>query len=351
MKPTKESKVKSIVTIIAAAFILSNVAVKTQAAGLLKPISGGGNDVKIKSHKVNVTINNGFAKTEVDQIFENTGDRDLDAIYSFPVPKKASLSELSLWINGSEVIGEVLEKEKAKNVHNQQKSKGKDTALAEKNDFKTFQVSVSPVRAGKETRIRLVYYQPLEIDLGVGRYLYPLAEGGVDEEQIAFWSVDDEVTENFSFNLKLKSAFPVADVRLPHYDSQASITKNIVSNENIYVGDIYDVTLNSGEEGGGARLSSDIVFYYRLAKDVPARVELVPYKTDKNSDGTFMAVVTPGASLKRISEGTDWTFVLDVSGSMNGGKITTLVNGVAKVIGKMSPNDRFRIITFESSAK
>ncbi len=35
---------------------------------------------------------------------------------------------------------------------------------------------------------------------------------------------------------------------------------------------------------------------------------------------------------------------------MNGGKITTLVNGVAKVIGKMSPNDRFRIITFNNSA-
>ncbi|MCK4981367.1 MAG: VWA domain-containing protein, partial [Victivallaceae bacterium] len=71
----------------------------------------------------------------------------------------------------------------------------------------------------------------------------------------------------------------------------------------------------------------------------------------KNSDGTFMAVVTPGASLKRIAEGTDWTFVLDVSGSMNGGKINTLVNGVAKVIGKMSPNDRFRIVTFNNSAK
>jgi len=351
MKATKENKAKTIVTIIAATFILSNIAIKTEAAGLLKPINGGENSVKIKSHKVNVTINNGFAKTEVDQIFENTGTVDLDAIYSFPVPKKASLSEVSLWINGTEVIGEVLEKEKARKVHNKQKSKGKDTALAEKNDFKTFEVSVSPVRAGKETRIRIVYYQPLEIDLGVGRYLYPLAEGGVDEEQIAFWSVDDEVTENFSFNLKLKSAFPVADVRLPHYDSLASITKNIVSNENKYVGDIYDVTLNNGEEGGGAKLSSDIVFYYRLAKDIPARVEIIPYKADKNSEGTFMAVVTPGASLKRIEEGTDWTFVLDVSGSMSGSKITTLVNGVAKVIGKMSPKDRFRIITFESFAK
>jgi len=320
------------------------------SAGLLKPTNGGDNCVKIKSHKVNVVINNGFAKTEVDQTFENTGNADLDAVYSFPIPKSASLSELSLWINGKEIIGEVLEKTKARKIHNEQKAKSKDTALAEKNDFKTFEISISPVCAGKETRVRIVYYQPLEIDLGVGRYLYPLAEGGVDEERIAFWSVDDEVTGNFSFDLKLKSAFPVVDVRLPCYDSIASVTKKTVSNESNYAGDIYNISIHN-EEGNGARLSKDIILYYRLTKDVPARVELIPYKPDKKNAGTFMAVVTPGASLKRIAEGTDWTFVLDVSGSMQGGKINTLVNGVAKVIGKMSPKDRFRIITFNNSAK
>jgi len=100
------------------------------------------------------------------------------------LPKQASLSELSLWINGSEVIGEVLEKEQARKVHEEQKSQGKDTALAEKYDFKPFDVSVSPVRAQSETRVRLVYYQPLEIDLGIGRYLYPLAEGAMLHRKI-----------------------------------------------------------------------------------------------------------------------------------------------------------------------
>ncbi len=63
-----------------------------------------------------------------------------------------------------------------------------------------------------------------------------------------------------------------------------------------------------------------------------------------------MLVVTPAADLKRISEGTDWTFVLDVSGSMGGHKIATLAKGVGRVLGKMDPNDRFRIVTFNNSA-
>ena len=190
----------------------------TYAAGLLTPKNGGAKDIQMKSHHVNVTINNGFAKTEVDQVFYNAGDRDLEAVYSFPVPKDASMSELSLWIGEQEIIGDVLEKEKARAVYEDQKAKGKDTAITEKNGYETFEVSVSPVRANDETRIRLVYYQPLDIDLNIGRYVYPLEDGGVNEERIMFWEVDETVHESFQFNLTLKTAFPVKDLRMPGYE-------------------------------------------------------------------------------------------------------------------------------------
>ena len=74
-------------------------------------------------------------------------------------------------------------------------------------------------------------------------------------------------------------------------------------------------------------------------------------KPDANSQGTFMLVVTPAADLQPIQEGTDWTFVLDVSGSMGGHKIATLAEGVSQVLGQMRSNDRFRIIMFNESAR
>ncbi len=309
-------------------------------AGLIKPLGGGNAGAFIKSHHVEVIINNGYAQTIVEQVFGNNSDNDYEAIYSFPIPKKASLSEISLWIDGNEVVGEVIEKERAREIYEDQVTKGNDTALAEKNDFKTFEISIGRVRAGTDTRVRMVYYQPIEIDLNIGRYVYPLAEGGVDEERIAFWEIDNKVHEHFSFHLKLKSAFPVADVRVPGYDQFAMIT---------HTNDTYDVTLEQNE--GGADLSRDIVFYYRLDDSVPARIEIIPYRASSKESGTFMAVVTPAASLRPISEGSDWIFVLDVSGSMSGEKINTLTKGVEKVLGKMSPNDRFKLITFNNSAK
>ncbi len=308
-------------------------------AGLIKPIGSGNAGAFIKSHHVEVVINNGFAQTVVDQVFGNNADADYEAIYSFPVPKQASLSEISLWIDGKEVIGEVVEKEKAREIYEDQVAKGNDTALAEKDDFKTFEISIGRVRAGEDTRVRIVYYQPVEIDLNVGRYVYPLVEGGVDDERIAFWETDDLVHEAFSFNLTLKSAFPVADVRVPGYDQVARI---------VQTNDQYQVNLEQAE--GGATLSRDIVFYYRLDDTVPARVEIVPYRASPQEPGTFMAIVTPAASLQPIQEGSDWIFLLDISGSMSGGKIQSLAKGVEQVLGKMSPNDRFKLITFNDKA-
>ncbi len=318
------------------------------AAGLLKSTGGDDSNVRILSHNVDVVINNSFAQTVVDQIFVNDADYDLEAVYTFPLPKQASLSELSLWVGETEMIGEVVEKEKARKIYEQQKAQGNDTAMAEKNSYKTFDVSVGRVPAGSETRIRLVYYQPMEIDLNVGRYLYPLAEGNVDEERIAFWSVDDTVSGAFNFHLVMKSAFPVADVRVPGFQDSAVIEQILDETEDgESESNTYEVTLASRE---GANLSRDIIFYYRLDDTVPARVEMIPFRDNPNEPGTFMVVVTPAADLQPISEGGDWTFVLDISGSMGGHKIATLVDGVTKVIGKMKANDRFRIITFNNSS-
>ena len=351
-------KITTLLLGISALLTISNV---SWAAGLLKSTNNASqNDIYMKSHIVNVTINNGFAKTEVDQIFDNRSAQDLEAIYSFPVPKQASLSEVSLWIDGNEVIGEVLEKERAAKTYQDQKNKGNKTALAEKNDYFSFEISVYPVKVNEDTRIRLVYYQPLEIDSNVGRYVYPLEEGGTDDENIQFWSVNDTVEENFQFNLELKSAFPVKDIRLPGYMDKAVInnTDNAANNidntpdteVNTDAGSQYHFTAKIDNKGQ-FKLQQDIVVYYRLADDIPARIELIPYREDKNSDGTIMAVITPAADLQPITEGSDWVFILDKSGSMAGGKILSLTNGVAKVLGKMNPNDRYRIITFDNTAR
>jgi Ca-activated chloride channel family protein len=311
---------------------------RTEAAGNLTPRGSDHAPIQILDHHVNVTINNGFAQTEVIQTFYNPNEVDLEAIYSFPVPKSASLSEVTVYIGELEIEGEVLEKEEATRIYEEERDQGNNAGLASKNGYQTFEFAVSPVRAQDETRIRFVYYQPLEIDTGVGRYVYPLEEGGTDDLAASFWIPNEKVEGSFSVNLELKSAWPLADVRVPGFESDAQILE-VGENH-------YQVKL----ERQGVALNRDFVFYYRLQDNLPGRVELVAYRADEAKPGTFMMVVTPGLDLKPLNRGADYTFVLDVSGSMEG-KIHTLAQGVVQGLGKLSPDDRFRIITFNNRAR
>lgn len=307
------------------------------AGGTLTPAGSPQQPIQIRDHQVNVVLNNGFAQTEVLQTFFNPNPQDLEAVYAFPVPRSASLSEVTLTTGEKTLDGEVLPKKEAEAIHEEEKKAGNDTGLASKNGYQTFEFRVAPVRANSEVRLRFVYYQPLELDTGVGRYVYPLEEGGTDEAAKSFWTTNSQVEGQFSVNLVLKSAVPVMDVRSPGFEGAAHIQRQSEGH--------YTLTLDRP----GAKLDRDFVFYYRLADNLPGRVEVIPYRADPSKPGTFMMVVTPGLDLKPLNRGADYVYVLDVSGSMQG-KIHTLASGVCQALGAMQATDRFRVVTFNNSA-
>jgi len=358
-------KTTSSVSLIAVALWLVGAGT-AGAAGLLTP-KGQPGSLDIRDHNVRVVVEDGYVITEIDQVFINTGANDVEAVYSFPVPSHAAVAEFTYWIDGSPVTGEVLKKEAARILYEQERAAGRETALAEKDEYRTFDISVYPVRGNSDVRIRLVYVQSVSTDTGIGRYVYPLEEGGVDEERLAFWDVKDVVVGTFNFDFELKSSYPIDAVRLPEQPN-AVLNKIDAGHWKI---DLHSIgsspaeaefadqvaALEAGETPayaksatGVANLDKDIVVYWRHAPDLPGTLDLVTYKPDAAGRGTFMLTFTPGDDLPVIEEGRDWVFVLDVSGSMQG-KFATLANGVQQALGQLDPNDRFRIFSFNQSAR
>ncbi len=148
---------------------------RTDAAGLLIADGGFGGALEIKEQDVHVTINNGIAVTEIDQVFVNTEDRVVEALYTFPVPKAASVSNFSMWIGGKEMIGEVVEKKRAREIYESYKQTKRDPGLLEQVDYKRFEMRIFPIPAGAEQRVKLTYYQELDADNDWATYVYPLA--------------------------------------------------------------------------------------------------------------------------------------------------------------------------------
>ena len=337
------------------------------AAGTLTATASGSAPMQIRDHIVNVVIDNGFARTEVVQTFFNPNDKDVEAVYAFPVPTSASLAEITIWNRERTLNGEVIEAEEAKKFYAEERDAGNDAGLGEcsctkkKDDiqYNSYKFSVSPVRAQSETKIRFVYYQPLTIDSGMGRYVYPLQDGGTDAAASAFWT-NSKVEQRFTVNVELRSGWPVDEVRTPGADD-AKVTKLDAGHYKVVV------------DRATGDLSHDFVFYYRLAENLPGRIELMTYKPKADQPGTFMLTVTPGGDLATIGDatasasapqsgmtysesitvsstaGADYIFVLDVSGSMLQ-KMPTLVRGVQQTLTHFKTGDRFRIILFDSRA-
>jgi len=152
----------NLIAIILALFVVGTA----DAAGLLTP-KGQSGSLDIRDHKVKVVVEDGYVLTEIEQVFINSGGNDVEAVYSFPVPSHAAVAEFTYWIDGNPVTGEVLKKQEARDLYEQERAAGRETALAEKDEYRSFDISVYPVRANADVRVRLVYVQSTSTDTGI----------------------------------------------------------------------------------------------------------------------------------------------------------------------------------------
>jgi Ca-activated chloride channel homolog len=306
------------------------------AAGLLRPVNTTDASPQIVDHAVKVVVDNGFARTEVRQVFHNGNGTAMDAVYEFPVPPDAALADMTIESGDHVLHGEVVERAKAQQVYDAQNAQGAQVGLATQNGYQNFQFSVANIPAASDATLTFVYYEPVSIDSNVGRFLYPLENGGTDAA--AFWNAGNEAsaTSKFSFDWELKSASPVTEVRVPQVPG-AVITDLGGGHFTVH----FDVAPSA--------LTTDVVVYYKLQPDLPGKVELIPYRAKGEGPGTFMMLVTPGLDLPAIEHGSDYVYVLDFSGSMES-KLATLKDAVAQALSQLGPEDRFRLVGFADSA-
>ncbi len=296
------------------------------AAGLLVADGGFGGRLEIKEHDVNVTINNGIAVTKVTEIFHNTENRQVEALYTFPVPKRASVANFSMWINGKEVIGEVLEKEKARQIYNSYKQVRRDPGLLEQVDYKRFEMRIFPIAPQADQKIEITYYQELDIDHDEVTYVYPLAT-------VTDKSQDSSTTGRFSFQLEAKSPIPITHFVSPSHTSEFVIAEH---------SDIYKMASLEQQQGS---LADDIVVNYGLSRP-NSGIDLLTSKTSRD-DGFFYLTVTAGEELAKHDLGMDYIFLLDISGSMaNSNKLKISNRSLDAFINELGPKDRFEVLTF-----
>lgn len=301
------------------------------AAGLLIADGGLGGVLKIKDHDVRVTVNNGVVVTTVDQVFHNTENRQVEALYTFPVPRGASVSNFSMWINGKEMVGEVVEKKRAREIYESYKAPRRDPGLLEQVDYRTFEMRVFPIAANADQRVQVTYYQELDFDHNQATYVYPLSTNTRP-------GINARTTGRFSLALDAKSEIPITSLASASHADDFAVVKH---------SDNYQ---QASLETRGGDLSRDVVLTFDMQR-AKTGLDLIASRP-KDEDGYFSLTLTAGEELAKIDKPMDYVFVLDVSGSMNQEqKLQLSQRSLGAFVQTLGEKDRFEVITFNVQAQ
>ncbi len=321
----KSTLTTTVFPVMAAVFALAML--PARGAGLLVADGGFGGVLEIREHDVNVTINNGIAVTEVTQVFLNTENRQVEALYTFPVPEGASVANFSMWINGKEMVGEVLEKERAREIYESYKATREDPGLLEQVDFRSFEMRIFPINANAEQRVKISYYQELNYDDDWGTYVYPLATSTRPGE------VDSRIHGRFAISFNVHSEVPIAAMESPSHGDEFVIAAH---SPHYFQADL---------ESTGGSLARDVILAHQVGR-AQTRVDLITSK-QPGEDGYFCLTLTAGEELEARDVGMDYVFVLDVSGSMRDDrKLLLSKDSVSAFIDTLEEGDRFEVMTF-----
>src|SRR5437016_4199905 len=121
--------------------------------GLLIPEEKSLPPLAMLNHKVTIAIEDQVAVTRVEQTFRNHTDRQLEATYVFPVPKGASVNKFTMWVDGKETTGELVEAGKAREIYTSIVRRTQDPGLLEYMDNRLLRMRVFPVPARGDQKV------------------------------------------------------------------------------------------------------------------------------------------------------------------------------------------------------
>src|SRR6516162_6431017 len=174
---------------LALAALLWTAAGAAHAHGLLIPEDKKLPPLAMLSHKVSITIEDQVAVTKVDQVFRNHTARPLEATYVFPVPKGASVDSFTMWVNGKEQKGELVEADKARQIYTDIVRRTQDPGLLEYLGNDLLKLRVFPVPAQGDQKLSVRFAAVAGRDKELVEYVYPLRHEGKAVSTLEFFSL------------------------------------------------------------------------------------------------------------------------------------------------------------------
>jgi Ca-activated chloride channel family protein len=287
-------------------------------------------------------VSGGFAHVEVSQRFKNPHPGRLEAVYAFPLPENAAVTDMYIRVSSRVVSSEVHGREQAKKIYETAKSSGQTAALLEQERPNIFTQSVANIPPGETVFVHIRYVHELGYDAGRYRFVFPMTVGPrfnppsvADAPRITppMLRPGERGGHDISVTVRIKGTLPVTGLKSVSHEL---VTSRAPGTTTVKLKD-FDTIPNK-----------DLMLEWGLAA---AKPELSALSHAGPSSGTVMLLLQPQA-LPRPEEVTpkEMVFVVDTSGSMGGAPLAKVQEAMRRAIKGMNPGDSFQIIRFDQSA-
>jgi Ca-activated chloride channel family protein len=298
-----------------------------RANGILIPEEKKVAPLAMLSHQVTATVDDQVAVTDVEQVFRNHTNQDLEAMYVFPVPKGASVRKFSVWVNGKETPGELVEADQARKIYTEIVSRTQNPSLLEYLGNNLLRVKIKHVPAGGDQKVKVSFTSVAPQDNGIIEYVYPLKLDGKAVKTL----------EKFSMTVNLKSQHAIQNIYSPSHNI-TTVRPN-------------DRQATVSFEKAEALLDRDFQLYYTAGKKDVGLTALA-HRPNPDQPGYFMLLAAPRVELSKEQQiPRDMVFVLDTSGSMKGKRMTQARAALKYCLSQLGPKDRFNLIDFSTKVR
>ncbi len=282
---------------------------------------------------------NGFcARVAVAHRYVNRETTPIEAVYVFPLSEGAAICGFEAVVDGTLVVGEVQEREKAFETYDEAMEQGHGAFLLDEERPDIFQASVGNLLPGKEVLVRLTYVIELTIDAGRARFTIPTTVSpryapapdrtGVGRPDAQALNPPVAWTVPYGLDLSMRIAMPGRITAVESPSHPISLTMNDHS---------ATVTLAQKQ----VALDRDFILTIQAAGTDSPQALIEP-----SDDGHEAVCVSFVPAFTEAASPAEIIFVVDRSGSMEGTSIQEVRNALQLCLRSMISGCRFNIVGF-----
>ncbi len=282
---------------------------------------------KIKELALQARIVDQVARVQVSQSFVNTGSRQMEVSFVFPLPYDGAVDQLTFMVDGKEFPAKLLPAAEARSIYEGYVRRNQDPALLEWIGTGMFKTSVFPVPPGAERKVNLRYNQLLRKNRQVTDFLFPLSTAKYTSAPVERVLIEASIESAIA----IKSVYsPTHTIDVKRSDDRHATVRFELQNQ---------------------VPASDFRLFYDVAKgEVGASV--LSYRPGTDDDGYFLLLASPQIKADTAERPAKTTiFVVDRSGSMSGKKIEQAKEALKFVLNNLRQGDTFNIIAYDSSVE